>query len=367
MSFMKIISLKIDGFRGDKEIEFFPGEQISVITGSNGSGKTNIIKMIWSILSGNIIIALREIPFSSATLTTTEYKCKVIRTGRLDCIVEYSKKNKPIEIFRDNAFEDDDGDKITIETAEDQAASVITKEGSSLFFPTFRRIEGGFGISSGNKSPFYSTGDSSEIDEAFSGISKRLTNGNHQFITSISAQDVSNMSQKLFLELSARTNKLQENMSKDILKQISSYGDHESGNVKAEDILKSITRKVEGTKELQRKILGPVEEINKTIKFIFQSKGDEFVKNLSFGKSLDKSIIDRLSSGEKQFLGFIAYNAMYKNSIILIDEPELSLHTDWQRQLFPVLLRQNPTNQFIVSTHSPLIYSKYPESEFEVN
>lgn len=46
------------------------------------------------------------------------------------------------------------------------------------------------------------------------------------------------------------------------------------------------------------------------------------------------------------------------------DEPELSLHIDWQRRLFPTLLEQATSNQFFVATHSPFIYSKYPDKEF---
>ncbi|MCH8295763.1 ATP-binding protein, partial [Candidatus Poribacteria bacterium] len=71
----------------------------------------------------------------------------------------------------------------------------------------------------------------------------------------------------------------------------------------------------------------------------------------------------QLSSGEQQMLSFLCHNAFQKNSIIFIDEPELSLHVDWQRLLFPTLLKQGTGNQFIVATHSPFIYSKYPDKE----
>ncbi|EPK0554834.1 AAA family ATPase, partial [Acinetobacter baumannii] len=70
-----------------------------------------------------------------------------------------------------------------------------------------------------------------------------------------------------------------------------------------------------------------------------------------------------LSSGEKQILTLISYNSFFDNTIFFIDEPEISLHADWQRILFRILMKQNPTNQFIISTHSPFIYSKYPDKE----
>ena len=76
---------------------------------------------------------------------------------------------------------------------------------------------------------------------------------------------------------------------------------------------------------------------------------------------------DKLSAGEKQMLSFLCYNAFSDNMPIFIDEPELSLHVDWQRLLFPTLLKQGQKNQFFVATHSPFIYAKYPDKEFLLN
>jgi predicted ATP-dependent endonuclease of OLD family len=49
-------------------------------------------------------------------------------------------------------------------------------------------------------------------------------------------------------------------------------------------------------------------------------------------------------------------------SVILIDEPELSLHVDWQRRLVPSMRLLNPLAQLIVATHSPEIMAEIPDS-----
>ncbi|MYA99463.1 ATP-binding protein, partial [Candidatus Poribacteria bacterium] len=72
---------------------------------------------------------------------------------------------------------------------------------------------------------------------------------------------------------------------------------------------------------------------------------------------------DKLSSCEKQILSFLSYNAFYNNTPIFIDEPELSLHIDWQRLLLPTLLDQSTGNQFFIATHSPFIFSGYRHKE----
>ena len=44
-----------------------------------------------------------------------------------------------------------------------------------------------------------------------------------------------------------------------------------------------------------------------------------------------------------------------KNSIILIDEPELSLHPKWQQRIIEVYKKIGENNQIIIATHSPHI------------
>ena len=44
---MKITRFSADGFRNLKDVEFFPDEEMNVIYGENGQGKTNIIEAMW--------------------------------------------------------------------------------------------------------------------------------------------------------------------------------------------------------------------------------------------------------------------------------------------------------------------------------
>jgi len=77
------------------------------------------------------------------------------------------------------------------------------------------------------------------------------------------------------------------------------------------------------------------------------------------GKS-DKTIqLSKLSSGEKQLL-IIYYELIFnteKNTLVLIDEPELSLHVTWQEEFINDLYEiQNVSDlYFLIATHSPQI------------
>ena len=61
-----------------------------------------------------------------------------------------------------------------------------------------------------------------------------------------------------------------------------------------------------------------------------------------------------LSSGQLQLLAMTkAVLATRPNSLIMIDEPELSLHIDWQRELIHFFKTTFPKHNFVFSTHSP--------------
>jgi len=80
-----------------------------------------------------------------------------------------------------------------------------------------------------------------------------------------------------------------------------------------------------------------------------------------------KISINQLSSGEKQLFCQAAYlqKLNLHNSIILIDEPETSLHPTWQRNILKLYQNIGENNQIIVATHSPhIIASVKPESLF---
>lgn len=75
-----------------------------------------------------------------------------------------------------------------------------------------------------------------------------------------------------------------------------------------------------------------------------------------------------LSSGEKQLLILLTEALLQKETpcIFLADEPELSLHIEWQRMIIPAIMELNPNAQVIAATHSPEVASKFSDSIFDM-
>lgn len=66
----------------------------------------------------------------------------------------------------------------------------------------------------------------------------------------------------------------------------------------------------------------------------------------------------KLSSGEKQLLLILLKVFLMEEQpyILLMDEPEISLHIEWQYKLFEEIRHLNPHCQIITSTHSPSLF-----------
>lgn len=75
----------------------------------------------------------------------------------------------------------------------------------------------------------------------------------------------------------------------------------------------------------------------------------------------DPLSLDNLSSGEKQLFILLGETLLQRRSdcIFMADEPEISLHIDWQERLVPSLRRINPNAQILFATHSPDVVGAY--------
>lgn len=116
------------------------------------------------------------------------------------------------------------------------------------------------------------------------------------------------------------------------------------------------------------KIKGLTEKFVKNINFFFHNKTLEFdyMEGIKIKSDSSKLNIDLLSSGEKQLLLLFCnlLPARDKTSIFIIDEPEISLNVEWQRELIRALLELTEESkiQFIFATHSIELTTQYEEN-----
>ncbi|PHH98892.1 AAA family ATPase [Fusobacterium polymorphum] len=113
-------------------------------------------------------------------------------------------------------------------------------------------------------------------------------------------------------------------------------------------------------KEITNKVINEINGIFDILELDVKLKGfskDEKTLPIFENSAGEEFDINDLSSGEKQlFLRTLSIKMLEpNNSIILIDEPELSLHPKWQQRIIEVYKKIGENNQIIVATHSPHI------------
>ncbi|HAV4499585.1 MULTISPECIES: AAA family ATPase [Acinetobacter calcoaceticus/baumannii complex] len=408
---MKIQQFEVSGLHDNEEsITLNFHDDLNILSGRNGAGKTTILKLMWYLISGNFDKAVAEIKFNSAILTTDKYQ--------LNVEVNYDEKENPLKsslILKNKNilknFEEDEvlTQLITSKKNKEIAWFLTQYIDSSFFMPTFRMIEGGFttekyDIQHDVLKEFYldinKDNDYNDIAIALYKLSKNLSKQNHLFITSISAKDIDIFLVKKYAEIMKKVNVTQGESVSLLSNKIKLMFRNESHL----DTLKSIDKKLEVLRNEINVLNEPLDKLKSSINHFMPQFKVGFDEKVYFNRIDDTNVdeeldeseveigytyeydnsyeyeetsevieptnqltINNLSAGEKQLLTFVSYNIFHNDTIFFIDEPELSLHVDWQNKLFSLLKEQNPSNQFIISTHSPFIYSLFPDKELIID
>ncbi|MCI6161709.1 MAG: AAA family ATPase [Prevotellaceae bacterium] len=106
---------------------------------------------------------------------------------------------------------------------------------------------------------------------------------------------------------------------------------------------------------------------------LFAETGKKIIRTeneIKFSQIGETLLPYQLSSGEKQML-IILLTVLVEDQepyVLLMDEPEVSLHVDWQQRLINLILELNPNVQIILTTHSPaVIMNGWMDSVTEVS
>ncbi|HSN99499.1 MAG TPA: AAA family ATPase, partial [Candidatus Nanopelagicales bacterium] len=82
---------------------------------------------------------------------------------------------------------------------------------------------------------------------------------------------------------------------------------------------------------------------------LFVMRGDERVCS-----------VDQVSSGEIELLSFAGWIILndFDDGLLVIDEPELHLHPQWQVTILPALRELAPNAQFLVASHADAVWDQ---------
>lgn len=110
--------------------------------------------------------------------------------------------------------------------------------------------------------------------------------------------------------------------------------------------------------------LGIVSQYLKDKRIELNATTSELIPHVQIGTGKEKALdVKSLSSGEKQLLILLTETLLQQSQpyIFIADEPELSLHIEWQRNLINSIRNLNPHAQIIFATHAPEIAANHPQ------
>lgn len=347
--------------RFDFDLTF--NEDLNLLTGRNGSGKTTLMKIMWGMLSGRIGDEAKYPKVENVLMEMGDVK---LFQGRANCpLLPFElSENFSQEYFsgwgsngesRGRSF----GPSATILKSE-KMNDFFPSTGRTLFFPTFRRSEGGYEFLNVPQP----VGQNPLADENLANMIRAASNGPrsfHVFVNYSSTIDIEFILATLRANIADRIQILEKEQSDFVLQTTADV----QGDEKA--IIQAIRNKQVETNAKVAELMKPLTRLSEMITILFKGKGIQVAENLTLGTNLNTVHSEHLSSGEKQMLSFLAYCSICKNTIIFIDEPELSLHADWQRLFLPMLLDIPNGNQYFMATHSPFIYAKYPDKDIDLD
>lgn len=325
---MKIKKISVEKLWDKYSFDIDFNEQVTILIGKNGSGKTTILNLLDELLSND------------RKNNNYQFKKVELLFHNYDTIVIEQKENSNIS---------EDKIKLLFKELEKDILSKIDNDKNSKNIPISLARE----ITSKIKIDylFLSTFDMEIKDEEL--VYKHYDNSDIKTELDILLNDLITKFKLYQLKLKEKVEKINQEFDTKLVE----------------------CARDENLNLLKDKLL----EKNREIKIIynnrdiFKNKINEFFKNTGKSIKLDEnnSIIFKideknsltpyqLSSGEKQLL-IILLNIMLldnKPTIILMDEPEISLHVEWQRIFIKTLLELNSNLQIIMATHSPALVSK---------
>ncbi len=426
----KIEKVVISKFWGDKEVNLKFKPDVNFLIGVNGSGKTTVINLIAATLKADFATLDRfSFEKLQIDLKPQIVDAKNKKTASI-VVEKTEKTNSPYPniIFKIKRYQDSDFKKYSLDQLEEESLIRMKYEYEYQFYRnniqskqqerdvnialqelinvSWLSIHRTSAVSKRREERSFESSIDQKIEELqidivkyFSQLNRRYTIETEKFQKYI-FESLIDVSQD---ETFAFEKNIDAEKEKAALKEIFMYFklNERAVNTKLDNYFKSVNdslSKIDNKKGLMltdlvyligiRKIHSIVQEWNKVIemqkkinkskvtfltvinsllqrKEIIISEKNELIVKTQSGKTFPLTI---LSSGEKQLLIILGQSLLQEENvhIYIADEPELSLHVEWQEKLVVSLKSLNPNSQIIFATHSPDIVGEYRDSVIKV-
>jgi ABC-type cobalamin/Fe3+-siderophores transport system ATPase subunit len=375
----RILSFRVEGLAGrDHAVSKTLQEDVNVFFGINGSGKTTLLKILHSALSTDTSI-LEGLPFKSAEVEIYLNRYESVFTRRIE---QKSLRPEDIEAAKSSVPPREKlGLKHILGHAVEAATSVWASDPEEPEGGRLTRFLGGYlpitrlYRTVGTQSSGTKAMSEDELDSRFAAaVQRRWTEYQGSISNKVSEAQGEGLAQILHMVLSGEDESTEPDTAleiSDAYQRVASFLDRQTGfeevldsreefemKYRTKPRIKNVVKQIDLVEKKIEEVIAPRHRFQTLIESMYSGN-----KRIIFAeKEITIEVPDKtkirlpaLSSGEKQ-LFFISLEAIDSgNSSLIIDEPELSMHVDWQKKLVGSLRVLNPRMQLIMATHSPEI------------
>jgi predicted ATP-dependent endonuclease of OLD family len=369
---------RIEGLAGRSEaVSSELNEDVNVCFGLNGSGKTSLLRILHSALSNNADI-LKQVPFTKAEVVVYSYYRKVDYVYVLDRtapeeVVTETPRLVPRSLSSPSRPRSKGKAKWEISPADGGAWYHRFLPTTRLYtVPSTANAIYGYAAATGETEEQLEASFVSSLTETWKDYSAELANdtkeaqelGLARILKSVISRsesypdDPSADPHNAYLAVSQFL--VRRDMQDDSLTEEEFLRRYRSDNQ-----LRNVSRHIEGIESKIAQLTEPREMFRRVVNSLFmQGKSMTFDdKKIEVAAGEKPISLATLSSGEKHLLRILVETIAARAAPMQIDEPELSLHVDWQRRLISTMRVLNPSPQMIFATHSPEIMADLPDSQ----
>lgn len=379
---MWVSRIEISGLAGShKDVNCDLNTDINIFFGENGSGKTSLLKILHAAAS-NTTASIADVPFESAKVTMMYFGTFRLERSILNRAfsqkIEEASSDSPLSnllVLPSAASAEELSWQSTMYIISDEGFRPYRPEEkaeyilSHQYLPTSRLYLGLEQENVWGKRQL----TEQELEQNFGQrITQLWTEYNYDLSRAKAAiqeeglarimRDIwsSDEQRKIETQLDLeqaydRVNKFFERQNlTDILKSFDEFKSH----INKRPYLMNVIKDINTVEEDIEKAMIPKGQLLDLVTKLYGEK-----LSLMFGekkitvrtKEGKEIALGSLSSGQKQLLMIFLSALMAKDKSILIDEPEISMHVDWQSELIDAMHQLSPSAQIIMATHSPEI------------